>query len=167
MAISVAPLFTKWYLPIHIWRNNYLTSKEHTLSLFWILHFSIRYPSKVNKAIAQQYLPSTARSKKQFFQSTLVSPHTLQQFSIIKLRNSQRLDSAPIRTSQKTRFSTQQNSQRLDSKPNALVAIVLSPSHRKTKSQWLFTVLFSQTYRIWYLYIPYTHSDPLRLCHTP
>lgn len=64
MALSIVVVKSKWYLPVHVWRNNYLTSKEITLSLFWLIHFSIRYPSKVNKEIAQNYLPNTMRSKK-------------------------------------------------------------------------------------------------------
>lgn len=56
--------WTKWYLPIHVWKMNYLTSREVTVSILWFIHFSIRFPTKVNPDIAQNYLPPTARRKK-------------------------------------------------------------------------------------------------------
>ena len=73
MVISIVALWTKWYLPVHIWSNNYLTSKEITLSIGWLLHFSIRYPSKINKELAQQYLPKYAQPKKKLNCTPLVS----------------------------------------------------------------------------------------------
>ena len=57
LAIALMPFWTKWYLPINVSLTKYILSGELTISFFWLLHFSVRFPySKVNTDLAKQYV---------------------------------------------------------------------------------------------------------------
>ena len=49
---------TEWYLPIGFWFYRFITSGEITVSILWMVHFSIRFPiNKINKSYAENFLP--------------------------------------------------------------------------------------------------------------
>jgi hypothetical protein len=57
LAFAVTPFWSKWYLPISLQVTRYITSGELTVSLLWLIHFSVRFPfTKVNKEIAKNYV---------------------------------------------------------------------------------------------------------------
>lgn len=57
LALAVIPFWSKWYLPVDIRLTKYITSGEFTISIFWLIHLSVRFPfSKLNKDIAKEFL---------------------------------------------------------------------------------------------------------------
>jgi hypothetical protein len=62
LALAVTPFWTKWYLPLNIQLTKYITSGELTISLLWVIHFSIRFPFKsINIDLAKDYVRHAKR----------------------------------------------------------------------------------------------------------
>lgn len=57
LALGIVPFWTRWYLPINVYLNRYFSSGELTLSILWIVHFSVRFPLPISKRVARFYLP--------------------------------------------------------------------------------------------------------------
>lgn len=57
LALAVVPFWSKWYLPVDLKLTKYITSGELTISLLWLIHFSVRFPfTKVNKEVAKDFI---------------------------------------------------------------------------------------------------------------
>lgn len=56
LGMAIIPHWTKWYLPIHFTREQYLDSERVTVSFLWIFHFSVAYPRKFSTKVAKQFI---------------------------------------------------------------------------------------------------------------
>jgi hypothetical protein len=57
LALAVIPFWSKWYLPAEVRVTKYISSGELTISLLWLIHFSVRFPfSSINRGVAKEYL---------------------------------------------------------------------------------------------------------------